>query len=87
MAAAQVWKVANTVDDRVRELLITMLSVDNRVAYIDDGVPAIDTLHSIIRVEGINDRVKVVDDKVGAVDDKVAAVVDDGAQYVVYQSS
>jgi hypothetical protein len=28
MAAAQVWKVANTVDDRVRELLITMLSVE-----------------------------------------------------------
>jgi hypothetical protein len=38
-------------------------------------------------VKGINDRVKVVDDKVGAVDDKVVAVVDDGAQYVVYQSS
>jgi hypothetical protein len=34
MAAAQVWKVANTAGDRARELLITTLNVDNRVAYI-----------------------------------------------------
>lgn len=37
MAAAQVREVTNTVDDR-GGFLITILSVDNRVAYIDDRV-------------------------------------------------
>jgi hypothetical protein len=42
-----------------------MLSVDNRVAHIDDSVPVIDTLHSILRVKGIDDRAKIADDSEG----------------------
>jgi hypothetical protein len=53
-----------------------MLSVDNRVTYIDDSVPVITTLHSVVRVKGIDDRVKLVDGK----------AVDDGVQYAVHQS-
>jgi hypothetical protein len=36
MAAAQVLRVANTVDDRVQGVADNIVSVDNRVAGIDD---------------------------------------------------
>ena len=36
MAAAQVLRVANTIDDRVQGLADNVVSVDNRVAGIDD---------------------------------------------------
>jgi hypothetical protein len=36
MAAAQVLKVANTVDNRVQGIADNMVSVDNRVAGVDD---------------------------------------------------
>jgi len=52
MAAAQVLKVANTVDDRVQGIANNMVSVDNRVAGVDD------------RVAGIDDRMKDVHDDV-----------------------
>jgi hypothetical protein len=69
MAAAQVRKVASTVNGKVRGIADNHASVDNRVAYIDDRVPVINTLHSVIRVKGIgiDDRVKVDDDRVKAV--------------------
>ena len=52
MAAAQVLKVANTVDDKVQGIANNMVSVDNRVAGVDD------------RVVGIDDRMKDVHDSV-----------------------
>ncbi|KAF8495913.1 hypothetical protein F5888DRAFT_1924915 [Russula emetica] len=52
MAAAQVLKVVNTVDDNVQGIANNMVSVDNRVAGIDD------------RVAGIDDRMKDVHDGV-----------------------
>jgi hypothetical protein len=52
MAAAQVLKVANTVDDRVQGIANNIVSVDNRVAGVDD------------KVAGIDDRMKDVHDGV-----------------------
>jgi methyl-accepting chemotaxis protein len=52
MAAAQVLKVANTVDDKVQGIANNMVGVDNRVAGVDD------------RVAGIDDRMKDVYDGV-----------------------
>ena len=57
MAAAQVLKVANTVDDRVHGIGNNMVSVDNRLASVDD------------RMKGIDGGVKAVDDKVAAIID------------------
>jgi hypothetical protein len=59
MAAAQLLKVTNTIDNRVWGIADNVLVVDNRVAGIDE------------RVAGVDDRVKDVDDKVKAVDDKL----------------
>ena len=52
MAAAQVLKVANTVDDRVQGIANDMVSVDNRMAGVDD------------RIAGIDDTMKDVHDGV-----------------------
>jgi hypothetical protein len=73
MAAAQLLKVTNTIDNRVGGIADNVLVVDNRVAGIDD------------RAAGVDDRVKDVDDRVKAVDDKIGAV-NDGAQYIFYLS-
>jgi hypothetical protein len=59
MAAAQLPKVTNTIDNRAGGIADNVLVVDNRVAGIDE------------RVAGVDDRVKDVDDKVKAVDDKL----------------
>jgi hypothetical protein len=74
MAAAQLLKVTNTMDNRVGGIADNVLVVDNRVAGVDDRVACVD------------DRVKDVDDRVKAVDDKIAAV-NDGAQCIFYLSS
>jgi hypothetical protein len=74
MAAAQLLKVTNTMDNRVGGIADNVLVVDNRVAGIDDRVACVD------------DRVKDVDDRVKAVDDKIAAV-NNGAQCIFYLSS
>ena len=71
MAAAQVLKVANTVDDRVQGIAENMISVDNRVADVDDRVAGVDD-----RVAGVDDRVAGVDDRVAGVDNRVAGVAD-----------
>jgi methyl-accepting chemotaxis protein len=102
MAAAQVLKVTNTVDDRVRGIADNMLGVDNRMAGIDDRIADVgDTLKEVNdqvtgvdgrvkdvndQVKGVNDTVKHMNDRVRAVDDKIVAVVD-GARYTFYQSS
>ena len=69
MAAAQLLKVTNTIDNRVGGIADNVLVVDNRVVLVDE------------RVAGVDDRMKEVDDKVKAVDDKLVAVID-GAQYI-----
>jgi hypothetical protein len=74
MAAAQLLKVTNTIDNRVGGIADNVLVVDNRVAGIGD------------RVASVDDRVKDVDGKVKAVDDKLVAVID-GAQYIFNQPS
>ena len=74
MAAAQVLKVANTVDDKVQGIANNMVSMDDRVAGVDDIM------------KDVHDRVKDVNDQVKAVDDKVAAIID-GAQHIFNQSS
>jgi archaellum component FlaC len=71
MAAAQVLRVANTVDDRVQGIADNMLGVDNRVAGIDDRVADVGD-----RLKEVNEQVTGVDDRVKDVDDKIAAVVD-----------
>jgi methyl-accepting chemotaxis protein len=95
MAAAQVLKVANTVDDRVQGIADNILGVDNRVADVDDRVAVVgDRLKEVDeqvkgvndQVTGVDDRVKDVNDRVKAVDDKIAAVLD-GARYIFNQTS
>jgi archaellum component FlaC len=88
MAAAQLLKVTNTIDNRVGGIADNMLVVDNRVAGIDDRVAGVDEHVAGVddRVACVNDRVKDVDNRVKAVDDKVVAV-NDGAQYIFYLSS
>jgi hypothetical protein len=72
MAAAQLLKITNTIDNRVEGIANNVLVVDNRVASIDD------------RVAGVDDRVKEIDNKMKAVDDKLVVVID-GAQYIFDQ--
>ena len=57
LAAAQLLKVANTVDNRVMGIADNVLVVDNRVAGIDDRVAAVDE-----RVAGVNALVVAVMD-------------------------
>jgi septal ring factor EnvC (AmiA/AmiB activator) len=80
MAAAQILKVANTVDDRVEGIANNMVSVDNRVADVDDRVAVIDDTMKDVhdQVKDVNDQVKAVDSGVKAVE---AAVID-GAQHI-----
>jgi hypothetical protein len=88
MAAAQLLKVTNTIDNRVGGIADNVLVVDNRVAGIDDRVASVDERVAGIgdRVASVDDRVKDVDGKVKAVDDKLVAVID-SAQYIFNQPS
>jgi hypothetical protein len=81
MAAAQLLKVTNMIDNRVGGIADNVLIVNNRVAGIDDRVAGVDE-----RVAGVDDRVAGVDDRVKAVNDKLVAVID-GVQYIFNQSS
>jgi archaellum component FlaC len=90
MAAAQLLKTTNTIDNRVGGIADNLLVVDNRVADIDDRVAGVDDRVTGVdervanvddRVACVDDRVKDIDDKVKAVDDKLVAVID-GAQYI-----
>ena len=64
MAAAQLLKVTNTIDNRVEGIADNVLVVDNRVAGVDERVAGVDEC-----VAGVNDKVKAVDDKLVAVID------------------
>lgn len=81
MAAAQVLKVAHTVDDKVQGISDNVISVDNRVAGIDDRVADVGD-----KLKLVNEQVTGIDDRVKTVDDKIAAVMD-GAQDIFNQSS
>ena len=102
MAAAQLLKVANRIDNSVEGIADNVLVVENRVANVDDRVAGVDEHVASVnervggvdervvgvdqRVAGVDDRVASVDDRVKAVDDKVATV-GDGAQYIFHLSS
>jgi len=95
MAAAQLLKATNMIDNRVGRIADNLVIVDNRVADIDDRVAGVDDRVAGVdervanvddRVACVDDRVKDVDDKVKAVDDKLVAVID-GAQYIFSQLS
>jgi hypothetical protein len=70
MAAAQVLKVANTVDDKVQGIANNMVSVDNSVAGLDD------------RMKDVHDQVKAVDDKVAAVVDGAQHIFNQSSKIV-----
>ena len=89
MAAAQLLKVTNTIDNRVGGIADNVLVVNNRVADIDVRVAGVNERVANVdehvadvdeRVAGVNDCVKDVDDKVKSVNDKLVAVID-GAQH------
>jgi hypothetical protein len=72
MAAGQLLKVTNTIDNGVGGIADNVLVVDNRMAGVDDHVKDVEN------AEGMTAS--------SAVDDKLAAVID-GAQYIFNQSS
>src|SRR6266436_3384032 len=84
MAAAQLLKVTNTIDNGVREVADNVLvvdrvaSVDDRVKDVDDRVKAVDDKIAKVgdRVAGVGDRVMEAKNSVKAVDDKLTTVID-----------
>ena len=76
MAAAQLLKVTNTIENRVGEVAHNVTGVDERVAGVDERVADVEEM-----VVCVDDHVKDVDDKVKAVNDKLVAVID-GTQYI-----
>ena len=64
MAAAQLLKVTNTIDNRVEEMADNILGVDNRVASVGG------------QVQDVGDQVQGVNDQVQGIDDKVTAAID-----------
>jgi archaellum component FlaC len=69
MAAAQLLKVTNTIDNRVGGIADTMVVVDNRVVGVDERVAGVDE-----RVAGVGERVAGVDERVAGVGERVAGV-------------
>jgi len=85
MAAAQLLKVTNTIDNRIGGIADNVLVVDNRVAGIDDRVAGVGERVTGIgehvagvdeRVAGVNALVAGVDEHVAGVDDRVAGIND-----------
>jgi hypothetical protein len=70
MAAAQLLKVTNTIDNRVGGIADNVLVVDNRVAGVDE------------RVAGVDDRVKDVDDKLVAAIDGAQCILNQSSKVV-----
>jgi archaellum component FlaC len=65
MAAAQLLKVTNMIDNRVEGIADNMHVVDNRLVGVDE------------RVAGVDERVAGVDDRVAGIDDRMKDVQDD----------
>jgi hypothetical protein len=59
MATAQNLKVTHTVDKGVREIVGTVIAMDDRIASVDNTVKDVDA-----KVVSVDDKVKVVDKKV-----------------------
>ena len=72
MAAAQVLRVANTVDDKVQGIANNVVSVDDRVAGVDN------------RMNDVHDQVKAVDDKVAAIIDGAQHIFNQSSKNVQY---
>ena len=78
MAAAQLLKVTNTIDNRVEEIADNMLGVNNRVAGVGDQVQGVgDQVQGVgDQVQSVGDQVQSVGDQVQGIDDKVTAAMD-----------
>jgi archaellum component FlaC len=87
MATAQILKITNTVDDRVKGVAERVLGVDDRVANVGDRVKDVDDKVASVdnTVKGVDGKVASIDGRLKAVDDKVAVVVD-GMQTIFSQS-
>ena len=59
MATAQNLKVTHTVDKSVREVVDTVIAMDDRIASVDNTVKGVDA-----KVVNVGDNVKVVDNKI-----------------------
>ena len=64
MAAAQLLKITNNIDNRVEEIGDNILGVDSRVASVGG------------QVEGVGDQVRGVSEQVQGIDEKVTAAMD-----------
>ena len=92
MAAAQLLRVTDTINNRLEGIAVDMRGVDDRVAgmgervaSVDERVAGVDERVATVydRIAYVGDRIKDVDDKVKAFDDKLElVVVTDGAQYI-----
>ena len=78
MAAAQLLKVTNAIDNKVGGIADNVLAVDNRVAGVDERVAGVDEHVAGVAecVAGVNERVAGVDERVACVSDRVAYVDD-----------
>ena len=90
MAAAQLLKVANSINNRVGGIADNVFVVDNRVAGIDDRVAGVDERVAGVdeRVAGVDDHLKDVDDKLKvlkAVDHKLVAVIDGASHIYIFE--
>jgi hypothetical protein len=72
MAAAQLLKVTNTIDNRVEGIADNVLVVDNRLVRVDERVVCVDE-----RVARVDEHVAFVDERVVGVDDRMKDVHDD----------
>ena len=72
MAAAQLLKVANTIDNRVEGIVDNVLVVDNRLVGVDELVARVDE-----HVVCVDERVACVDERVVGVDDRMKDIHDD----------
>ena len=88
MASAENLKATHAVDERVRGVANTAITIDNRVAGVDTRVASVSD-----KVVGVDSRVARVDDRVACVDDRLKEVGDNvaevihGAQIIFCQSS
>ena len=70
MAAVQNLKVTHSVDNRVKGVADTVVTIDNRVAGVDGRVASVGN-----QVSSVDDRVVTVDDRVKVIDNRVTEVI------------
>jgi hypothetical protein len=78
MAVAETLKATHAVDESVRGVASTVVTIEDTVTRVDDQVAGVN--NRVARVDDkiviVNDRVASVDDKVVIINDKVAGVDD-----------